>query len=98
MDHEFTETTVLMVTKQQVSCDLGEEAAILNLKNNVYYGLNPVGARIWRLLKEPKTVAEIRDSILCEYDVAPQQLEDELVPLLEKLWSEGLVELRREAD
>ena len=53
--------SVVVATKDQVSCDLKGEAVILNFKNGVYYGLNTVGARIWQALQEPKRVAELRD-------------------------------------
>ena len=39
-----------------MSCALGEESAILNMKNSVYYGMNAVGTRVWNLLQQPKTV------------------------------------------
>jgi hypothetical protein len=93
MSSDFSNDAILMATKQQVSCDLGEEAAILNMKNSVYYGLDPVGARIWRLLQQPTSLSAIRDVIVQEYDVAPQQAESDLRALLEKLLREGLVEL-----
>lgn len=93
MDSDFSNDAILVATKQQVSCDLGEEAAILNMKNSVYYGLDPVGARIWRLLQRPTSVSAIRDVIVQEYDVTPQQAENDLRALLEKLLREGLVEL-----
>ena len=89
---DFTDDALLVATKQQVSCELGEEAAILNMKNSVYYGLDPVGARIWRLLQQPTTMSAIRDVIVQEYDVTPQQAENDLRVLLEKLLGEGLVE------
>jgi len=89
----FTNDAILVATKQQVSCELGEEAAVLNMKNSVYYGLDPVGARIWRLLQQPTSMNAIRDVIVEEYDVTPQQAESDLRALLEKLLGEGLVEL-----
>jgi len=90
--NDFTDDALLVATKQQVSCELGEEAAILNMKNSVYYGLDPVGARIWRLLQQPTSMSAIRDVIVQEYDVTPQQAESDLRVLLEKLLGEGLVE------
>ena len=97
MDSSFTNNAMIVATKQQVSCDLGEEAAILNMKNNVYYGLDPVGARIWRLLQQPTTIGEIRDVIVEEYDATPERVESDLRNLLEKLMSEGLVEFSGES-
>ena len=85
-----------MATTEQVSCDLAGEAAILNLKNGVYYGLDPVGARIWNLLQEPRTVNEIGEALLKEYDVEPERCERDLLALLQKLAAEGLIEVKDE--
>jgi len=93
MKSGFTNDAIIVATKQQVSCQLGEEAAILNMKNSVYYGLDPVGARVWQLLQQPRSLGEIRDAIVEEYDVTPERAESDLRDLLEKLLSEGLVEL-----
>lgn len=63
----------VVATKEQVSSVLAGEAVILDLKSGVYYGLNDVGARIWNLLQEPRKVDEIRDTLLAEYSVEPEQ-------------------------
>jgi hypothetical protein len=36
--------STIRLSQNQVSCNLGGEAAILNLKSGIYFGLNPVGA------------------------------------------------------
>jgi hypothetical protein len=89
--------TILVASKEQVSCDLGEEAAILGMKNSVYYGLNPVGASVWRLLQQPRSVREICDSIVSEYEVTSERAEGDLIKLLEQMLQEGLVELSSNA-
>jgi Coenzyme PQQ synthesis protein D (PqqD) len=86
--------SVVVVSKQQVSCDLADEAAILHLKTATYYGLNPVGATVWRLLHEPRRVRELKDLILAEYDVQAQTCESDLLRLLGELDREGLLEVR----
>jgi hypothetical protein len=90
--------SIVVAVREQVSCDLAEEAAVLHLKRGVYYGLNPVGARIWRLIQEPRTVAEVRDVILQEYEVEPDRCERDLIELLETMETEGLIEVRDGAD
>jgi hypothetical protein len=89
--------SVVVATTEQVSCPLGEESAILNLKNSVYYGMNPLGARVWTLLQQPRSVSELRDTLLDEYEVAAERCEHELLELLEKMRTEGLVEVRDSA-
>jgi Coenzyme PQQ synthesis protein D (PqqD) len=86
--------STVVAAKDQVSSDLGGEVAILDLKAGVYYGLDAVGARIWSLIEEPRTVKEIRDILLEEYDVEPERCERDLLALLQRLADEGLVEVR----
>jgi hypothetical protein len=83
------------LSKDQVSCDLAGEAAILNLRSGVYYGLDPIGARVWRLVQEPKTLAELRDLLLAEYDVEAATLEADLRYLLNSLSAQGLIEIQQ---
>lgn len=84
---------IVVAVKEQVSCALGEEAAILHMKNSVYYGLNPVGARVWNLLRQPRSVRELCDIIVDEYDVERGRCERDIFGLLEQMKNEGLLEL-----
>jgi hypothetical protein len=94
MDAPLSFDTIVVATSEQVSCPLGEEAAILNLKNSVYYGMNPVGARIWALLKQPKSVADLRTVLLEEYEVDQERCGKDLLDLLQSLYCQGLIEVR----
>ena len=94
MDAPLCVQSVVIAASEQISCPLGEESAILNLKNSVYYGLDPVGAHVWKLLREPKSVGELRDALLDEYDVEAGRCEQDLLELLEKMRGEGLIEVR----
>ncbi|MGC1597892.1 MAG: PqqD family peptide modification chaperone [Candidatus Acidiferrales bacterium] len=94
MDESLRTSSIVVVVKEQVSCPLGEEAAVLNLKNSVYYGLDSVGARVWTLLQQPRSVGELRDTLLSEYEVEARRCEQDLLALLESMRSEGLIEVR----
>jgi hypothetical protein len=85
--------STVVAAKDQVSSDLGGEVAILDLKAGVYYGLDAVGARIWSLIQEPRTVNEIRNILLEEYEVQPERCERDLLVLLQRLADEGLIEV-----
>ena len=89
---EISFASVFVAVQDQVSTNLEDEAVILHLKKGVYYGLNPVGARVWSFLQEPHSVVEIRDMILQEYEVAPQRCEQDLLELLKELLSNGLID------
>ena len=94
MDAPLSLHTIVVAASEQVSCPLGEESAILNLKNSVYYGMNPVGARVWDLLQQPKSVTELRNALLEEFEVDEVRCGGDLLALLETMRSEGLIEIR----
>ena len=83
----------IVVSQDQVSCDLSGEAAILNLKAGVYYGLNTVGASIWKLIQEPRSIKEIRDALVEEYDVEPKRCEQDIFELLQELSTHELIQI-----
>jgi hypothetical protein len=93
METPLSKDSIVVASPEQVSCELGDESVILSLKNSVYYGVNPVGASVWRLLKQQRSVGELRDAIIEEYDVEFHQCEADLLFLLEKMRSEGLIKV-----
>jgi hypothetical protein len=94
MSSLLTPNSVVAAARNQVSCDVGGESAILNLDNGVYYSLNPIGARVWKLIEQPRRIEEIREVLLEEYDVEPGPCENDLLALLARLLEQGLIELR----
>jgi hypothetical protein len=80
-------------TAGQLYADLGSDLAILDSRSGIYYGLDPVGARIWSLLLDLKSVAEIRNALLEEYEVEPCQVEGDVAHLLGELFTRSLIEL-----
>jgi len=85
--------SVVVASIDQISADLADEAAILNLKSGTYYGLDPVGARIWRLIRDPHTVADIHSMIVAEYDVDVDQCASDVLKFVHQLAAEGLVDV-----
>jgi Coenzyme PQQ synthesis protein D (PqqD) len=93
MQRQLLRDAFVKVAKEQVACDLAGEAVILHLKSGEYFGLNEVGARIWDLIQEPKTVGAVFETILQEYDVNPDQLEGDLLALLDQMAAKELIEV-----
>lgn len=89
----LSEDSRVVASKDQVSCDLAGEAALLNLKSGIYFGLDPVGARIWSVLQSSVTFGQIRDTMLDEYEVDPERLEADLRTLISDLAEHGLIEI-----
>jgi len=70
---------------------LGEETVILDLESGTYFGLDPVGARIWQLLKEGKSLSEICEAMLEEYEVSREELERDALALAQDLEARSLI-------
>ncbi|MDQ3605461.1 MAG: PqqD family peptide modification chaperone [Gemmatimonadota bacterium] len=73
---------------------MGGETVILNLADSTYYGLDPVGTRVWDLVQEPKTVREVVDTLLQEYEVERDRCEQDILALLGELVFHSLIEIR----
>lgn len=83
----------VVVPQDVLMREVAGESVILNLNTETYFGLDEVGTHMWRVLTESETVQHAYESLLNEYDVAPEVLRDDLVKLIEELTSHGLLEI-----
>jgi hypothetical protein len=71
--------------------ELQGEAVLLNLKTGVYFGLNPIGTRIWELLADRGMVRDVVDAIVGEYDVETPACADDVIALISDMQKHALV-------
>ena len=71
--------------------DLGGEAVLLHLETGQYYGLDPVGTRMWELLREHHLPGAVCQAMLAEYEVTEERLREDLVRFIGELASLQLV-------
>ena len=83
----------VVVSRDQVSTNLSGEEVILSITNGVYFGLDRVGARIWALLQESRTLDEVADVVVREFDVQRERALADLVTLARQLSENGLIEV-----
>jgi hypothetical protein len=93
-DKAITRDSTVTVTQVQVSCEVNGETVILHFDSGNYFGLNDVGTLVWKMIAQPRSVGELRDAILHEYEVNTDQCERELLDLLGELRERGLVDIR----
>jgi len=72
---------------------LGEEAVLLNLQSQVYFGLDVVGTRMWQVLTSTESIHQAFETLIGEYDVAPEQLRNDLAEFVGKLVERKLLEV-----
>jgi len=70
--------------------ELDGESVLLNLKTGTYFGLDPVGTRMWQLIAEQRSLARVLDALAGEYDADRGVLETDLLELSRRLCASGL--------
>lgn len=82
--------------KDHLYSDLNGEAVVLSLKNGKYYGLNGVGASIWKTMQTPITFKDIKTAVMQEYEVDDTTCDQEVMSFLQRMTEEELVEILNE--
>lgn len=91
MTATLSAATRVVASRNNVSTTLSGEAIILGMDDGVYYGLDPVGTRIWDLVQVPRTLGEVSTTLATEYDVSAGQALADLVTLVSDLQARGLL-------
>ena len=80
-----------MAVNDSVICaDLEGEAVLLDVETGIYFGLDAIGTRIWTLLEQGASEAELLAQILEEYDVELDRLKSDLSEFLGALHTHRL--------
>lgn len=89
-----TFASVLQRSDQVLYQEVGGEAVLLDMASEQYFGLDPVGTRIWNLLDGETGLASIHATLNEEYDADPTRIGDDLLALAQTLEQAGLVRIR----
>jgi Coenzyme PQQ synthesis protein D (PqqD) len=71
--------------------ELDGEAVILQLEAGMYFGLDPVGTRLWQLIDTHGRLRPVLEAALEEFDVPADVLERDLIELVSRLSEKDLV-------
>lgn len=72
-------------SKQVVQSKIDDEVVMMDIESGFYFGLNSVASVIWELLKEEKTIDELADFLITEYDINRKQCLEETDILIKKM-------------
>jgi hypothetical protein len=73
--------------------DLAGEAILLDLASENYFALDVVGTRFLTVLTQTPSIQVAYDLLLDEYDVEPNELQQDLLAYVQTLMNDGLVEV-----
>lgn len=70
--------------KQIIDGELDNNQVMMHIEKGKYFGLNPVGKRIWELIEQPKSFQELTGILLSEFEVSEAQCTQEVQAFLGK--------------
>lgn len=74
-----------------VESKVGDETVLLHLKSGTYFGLDPMGTRIWAMLKEGVEVAAICGRLTQEFEVEAEVAEADVRRFLGELKANNIL-------
>lgn len=74
-----------------LSAEIDGEVVALDIASGACFGLDRVGADVWRMIAAPAAVGDVRDALTEIYDVDPDVCARDLIGLLEALRAETLI-------
>lgn len=77
-----------------ITRELSGETVLLNLESGVYYGLDVVGTRVWQLLQQGATIADVCAVLVEEFDVEHDVVREDVSRLVAELREKGIVTAR----
>jgi hypothetical protein len=83
--------TIVKRNPKLVSSDIDGEKVMMSVENGEYFGLDPVGSRIWELIENPIRVDKLIELLINEFDVAQEQCEADSIEFLLQLLEKNLL-------
>ncbi|MBX3264005.1 MAG: PqqD family protein [Labilithrix sp.] len=84
--------TKLRVSPRVYARAFGDEIVLLDFREGEYFGLDAIGAEIWRRIEAEATLGQVADGIVERYDVTRETALRDIALLVDAMRQKGLVE------
>ena len=85
-------TTKVKVSPRVYARAFGDEMVLLDFGLGEYFGLDPIGAEVWRRLEAGDVLLQIADALVEQYEVSRDDAVRDVVVLVSEMRDHGLVE------
>ena len=90
---QLTQETIIRRSDALLSTNLEDDVVMMDVEQGAYYGLEAVAARIWALTEQPLSVGSLCDRLVTEYQISPEQCQQEVLAFLGELLNQHLVQI-----
>jgi hypothetical protein len=84
-------TDKALVPAEVIFRQVGNETVLLDLSSGTYFGLDPVGTRMWQLIETGSSLAEVVDQIAEQYEISRDVLEQDALAFARDLIQKKLI-------
>ena len=84
----------IQIPEDVVFRELQGEAVILSLESSTYFGLDPIGTRIWHLCATHTSLRAVWEAMQEEFDAPSDTLQSDLLAFIDQLSANGLVKVQ----
>lgn len=83
--------TLVTRSEEPVAVEVDRTVVMMSVDQGMYFGLEGVGPRVWSLLEQPRSVRQLCDALMNEFEVAPDVCRQEVGAFLEEMRRAQLV-------
>lgn len=87
----FPLNTLIIRNPDLIATDMDGDTVMMSIESGEYYGIGGVGSRVWALLANPASVAQIVQTICAEYEVDDAACEADMLKFVGELFESRLV-------
>lgn len=86
-------SSVVAQSPELVSANIEGQTALMSITNGSYYGMDPIGSRVWGLIDQPRAVSAVVDQLLTEFAVERATCEQHVLVFLQQLKDSDLLQV-----
>lgn len=87
----FDPSAPLVRSSDIIASEVDGELVLISIQDGKYFGLDPVGSEIWRLLEEPHSTTALIETLKGQFDGDAAEIEADALTFIEELASHALL-------
>ena len=83
--------TILQRSEEILFTELESDVVMMDVREGNYYGLEGPAARIWELLDVPKSIDEICNALVLEYEIEVAECRADVIAFAQQLQERNVI-------
>lgn len=92
-DRPVAPTSTVVQSREPLSAEVDGEVVLMSVEQGRYFGLDAIGADVWRRIGSPVRVSDLCVALAADYDGASDVIERDVLDLLRRMAGRGLIEV-----